>query len=94
SMEENSDDSYYGKVDGFARWLGTSVSAAFFASLERCSCINVDADGEDDEEAHERPLMLTTLPSFGSSTSSFVTANRMGTVVNPPPSTAVKNLPV
>ncbi|GFP89239.1 hypothetical protein PHJA_001067600, partial [Phtheirospermum japonicum] len=47
----------------FARWLGASVATAFFASLNQCSCVNVETDGEDEEEAHDRPLMLTDLRS-------------------------------
>ncbi|KAF3645161.1 hypothetical protein P3S67_026183 [Capsicum chacoense] len=48
-----------------AIWLGTSVASAFFQSLERCSCINLNAgndcddDGCDVEETKDRPLMLT-----------------------------------
>ncbi|KAG5231484.1 alkaline/neutral invertase [Salix suchowensis] len=48
------------KLNRVADWVGTNVAAAFFASLERCSCINLNtADLEDDEEAKDRPLMLT-----------------------------------
>ncbi|CAN6444386.1 unnamed protein product [Victoria cruziana] len=48
------------KLDRMASWLGTSVASAFFASLERCSCINLSTtDAEDEEEANDRPLMLT-----------------------------------
>ncbi|KAL5719059.1 hypothetical protein ACHQM5_011891 [Ranunculus cassubicifolius] len=48
------------KLDRVANWVGTSVATAFFASLERCSCINLSTtDGEDEEEANNRPLMLS-----------------------------------
>ncbi|KAL1550671.1 hypothetical protein AAHA92_18605 [Salvia divinorum] len=40
-----------------ARWFGTSVVAAFFTSLERCACVRVDADGEED---NDDPLLITT----------------------------------
>ncbi|XP_008778504.1 uncharacterized protein LOC103698284 [Phoenix dactylifera] len=50
------------KLDRMANWVGASVSSAFFASLERCSCINLSTtDNEDEakvEEAKDRPLML------------------------------------
>lgn len=83
AMEDtNTTASCYEKVDGFARWFGTSVAAAFFASLERCSCVNVDADGEDDEEAHDRPLMLTALYSFNSTASSTTAVNHIADVNN------------
>ncbi|CAM8933642.1 unnamed protein product [Rhodiola kirilowii] len=46
-------------------WVGNSVASAFFASLERCSCINISTSDNDDdeieEEAKDRPLMLTNL---------------------------------
>ncbi|KAJ7962602.1 UDP-N-acetylmuramate--L-alanine ligase [Quillaja saponaria] len=48
------------KLDRMAYWVGTNVVSAFFASLERCACINLSTtDNEEDEEAHDRPLMLT-----------------------------------
>ncbi|KAL9397047.1 hypothetical protein Peur_011300 [Populus x canadensis] len=48
------------KLDRVASWVGVNVASAFFASLERCSCINLNTtDLEDDEEARDRPLMLT-----------------------------------
>ncbi|KAL5792208.1 hypothetical protein ACOSP7_000802 [Xanthoceras sorbifolium] len=48
------------KLDRVAYWVGTNVATAFFASLERCSCINLSTtDPEDDEEAKDRPLMLS-----------------------------------
>ncbi|EEF39031.1 uncharacterized protein LOC8263491 [Ricinus communis] len=49
------------KLDRVASWVGSNVASAFFASLERCSCINLNtADPEDDdEEAKDRPLMLS-----------------------------------
>ncbi|KAL5988535.1 hypothetical protein ACLOJK_036300 [Asimina triloba] len=51
-------------LDRMANWVGASVASAFFASLERCSCINlsttdIDDDNVDEEEAKDRPLMLT-----------------------------------
>ncbi|XP_011625406.1 uncharacterized protein LOC105421079 [Amborella trichopoda] len=49
------------KLDRMANWVGTSVASAFFASLERCSCITLNTTDmeEDEEEAKDRPLMLT-----------------------------------
>lgn len=95
-MDNANGASYYDKVDGLARWFGMSVVAAFFASLERCSCVNLttfDTDDDDmDEEAKDRPLMLTTFPSFGSTTSSVAANHNNVNLANPPPS--VENLPV
>ena len=75
----------YEKLDGLARWFGTSVASAFFASLERCSCVNLntsESDDEDEEEAKDRPLMVSTLPSHLES---------CPPATNP---TSVENLPV
>uniref|UniRef100_A0ACD5YY82 Uncharacterized protein n=1 Tax=Avena sativa TaxID=4498 RepID=A0ACD5YY82_AVESA len=51
------------KLERYAIWLGGGVAAAFFSSMEQCSCIHlhtVDDDGDDDpEEAKDRPLMLS-----------------------------------
>ncbi|MCL7051413.1 hypothetical protein MKW94_029156 [Papaver nudicaule] len=50
------------KLEWMATWVGTSVASAFFASLERCSCINLsttDLEDDEEEEAKDRPLMLT-----------------------------------
>lgn len=56
---------------GFMKCVGASVATAFFASLERCSCINISTtDSDVDEEANDRPLMLTKFPSFASQASS------------------------
>ncbi|GKV10398.1 hypothetical protein SLEP1_g21769 [Rubroshorea leprosula] len=45
-----------GKLDGVAMWLINGVAAAFFASLERCSCIRI-ATEEDGDEANDVPLI-------------------------------------
>eukprot|EP01018_Ginkgo_biloba_P016764 Gb_41245 [translate_table: standard] len=46
------------KLDRVAGWVGASVASAFFASLERCSCINLSTtDNEDEEEAKDMPLI-------------------------------------
>ncbi|MFS7932066.1 hypothetical protein Hanom_Chr04g00363391 [Helianthus anomalus] len=55
------------KIDRVANWIGNSVASAFFTSLERCSCINLSTSHDEiedaydgyDEEAKDRPLMLT-----------------------------------
>lgn len=52
------------KIEGIASWLGTSVASAFFASLERCSCINLSTTDveDDDDEAKDRPLIFLSKP--------------------------------
>ncbi|TYI14839.1 hypothetical protein ES332_A08G149000v1 [Gossypium tomentosum] len=47
------------KQDRMATWVGASMASAFFASLERCSCINLSTtDFDDEKEAKDRPLMF------------------------------------
>ncbi|KAE8685142.1 U-box domain-containing protein 30 [Hibiscus syriacus] len=47
------------KLDRMFSWVGTSMASAFFASLERCSCINLSTtDFNDEEEAKDRPLIF------------------------------------
>jgi hypothetical protein len=49
-------------LDRVAYWVGSNVATAFFASLERCSCINLsttDLDDDFDNENDDRPLMLS-----------------------------------
>ncbi|CAL5204809.1 unnamed protein product [Lathyrus oleraceus] len=46
-----------GKLDGVAMWFVNGVTMAFFASLNRCSCIRI-ATKEDSEDANDLPLMF------------------------------------
>ncbi|KEH18620.1 hypothetical protein MtrunA17_Chr8g0346591 [Medicago truncatula] len=78
-MSNNSNNNACGliscdKLDRVANWVGTNVASAFFASLERCSCINLTTtDIEDDNNNDDLPLMVTTpvshLPFEGPTTS-------------------------
>ncbi|CAL9081048.1 hypothetical protein MUK42_28240 [Musa troglodytarum] len=45
-----------GRLDRVAAWVGGSIATAFFASLERCSCINIATDDDRDED-NDVPLM-------------------------------------
>ncbi|GMI82717.1 hypothetical protein HRI_001941000 [Hibiscus trionum] len=45
-----------GKLDGVAIWFINGLATAFFASLERCSCIRI-ATEDDGEEANDVPLI-------------------------------------
>ncbi|CAM0875490.1 unnamed protein product [Alopecurus aequalis] len=48
-------------LDRVAGWVGGGIAAAFFASLERCSCVNVRThDDLDDDEQRDSvaPLMF------------------------------------
>ncbi|KAI0493593.1 hypothetical protein KFK09_023712 [Dendrobium nobile] len=60
SVVENGGDTSYDKLESMATWVGTSISSAFFASLERFSCINLstsDLDEDIEEEAKDLPLV-------------------------------------
>ncbi|GMI78473.1 hypothetical protein HRI_001516600 [Hibiscus trionum] len=47
-----------GKLDGVAMWFVNGVATAFFASLQRCSCIHIaTVEEEDGEEANDVPLI-------------------------------------
>ncbi|CAN0840884.1 hypothetical protein LINGRAHAP2_LOCUS2983 [Linum grandiflorum] len=50
-----------------ASWVSTTVISAFFSSLERFSCVNIqtaDID-DDDDEGDVRPLRLYSTSSHG-----------------------------
>ncbi|CAF1745639.1 hypothetical protein Bca4012_043847 [Brassica carinata] len=65
STASNLSTASFEKIDQAASWVGTTVISAFFASLERFSCVNLstsDDDDEDDDESHSRPLALSPAP--------------------------------
>ncbi|KAF5795444.1 hypothetical protein HanXRQr2_Chr08g0339751 [Helianthus annuus] len=69
---ENSSIISYEKLEGIATWVGSNVASAFFASLDRFSCVNVttsdsDDENENEEEAKDHPLILSNLPASDSS---------------------------
>uniref|UniRef100_A0ACD6A686 Uncharacterized protein n=1 Tax=Avena sativa TaxID=4498 RepID=A0ACD6A686_AVESA len=47
-------------LDRVAGWVGGGIAAAFFASLERCSCVNVrtNDDLDDDEQRDSVALLM------------------------------------
>ncbi|KAK9724843.1 hypothetical protein RND81_05G102400 [Saponaria officinalis] len=50
-----------GKLLTVATYVGASVVSAFFASLERCSCINLTtSDIDEDDEDDDRRLMFSS----------------------------------
>ncbi|MFS7961692.1 hypothetical protein Hanom_Chr08g00718111 [Helianthus anomalus] len=62
---ENSRIISYEKLEGLANW----VASAFFASLDRFSCVNVTTsdENENEEEAKDHPLVLSNLTASDSS---------------------------
>ncbi|KAK9740474.1 hypothetical protein RND81_03G038300 [Saponaria officinalis] len=44
------------KLDGVAMWVINGLATAFFASLERCSCVHVNTV-EDADDVNELPLI-------------------------------------
>ncbi|XP_020573046.1 uncharacterized protein LOC110019640 [Phalaenopsis equestris] len=60
---ENGGDTSSEKVESMATWVGTSIASAFFASLERFSCINIstsDLDDEIEENSKDYPLVSSS----------------------------------
>jgi hypothetical protein len=57
SSQTSSAGNCSGKLDGVAMWFVNGVTMAFFASLNRCSCIRI-ATEEDSEDANDLPLMF------------------------------------
>jgi len=48
-------------LDRVASWVGGGIAAVFFASLERCSCVNVRTHDDlldDEQRDSEAPLMF------------------------------------
>ncbi|EAY91367.1 hypothetical protein OsI_12986 [Oryza sativa Indica Group] len=45
-------------LDRVAGWVGGGIAAAFFASLERCSCVNVRTHDELDDETRDSEALL------------------------------------
>ncbi|KAF5739844.1 hypothetical protein HS088_TW12G01055 [Tripterygium wilfordii] len=44
------------RLDGVAMWFINGLASAFFASLERCSCIRITTE-DDGDDANEAPLI-------------------------------------
>ncbi|KAE9587251.1 hypothetical protein Lal_00004422 [Lupinus albus] len=75
--------------NGMASWIGTNLATAFFASLERCSCINLSTSDDNDDA----PLIF----SASSSSVAFSDQLPVSDPSPPPPinnSNDVANLPV
>ncbi|EEF43406.1 conserved hypothetical protein [Ricinus communis] len=53
-------------LNNVANWVSATVISAFFSSLERFSCVNIATNDPDDddneEEAKDRPLALSSNP--------------------------------
>ncbi|KAK9665212.1 hypothetical protein RND81_14G097900 [Saponaria officinalis] len=71
-----------------ANYLGASVVAAFFTSLERCSCINLTTSDIDDDDADDRRLM------FAASTRHDDPRHSLPPPLPAPPAPAIESLPV
>lgn len=53
-------------VEGLVGWLFHGVAVAFFSSLQRCSCVNIDTRDEIDDDS-DNYLMAAADP-YGDST--------------------------
>ncbi|XP_014509645.1 uncharacterized protein LOC106768817 [Vigna radiata var. radiata] len=90
-MDNNGSD---WKIDQVAMWLGSTVSSAFFSSLERFSCVNVatsDPDNDDDDEDY---YSTTTATPTAATTPTAINSNPASAPVNAEKTNDVSNLPV
>ncbi|RCV41509.1 hypothetical protein SETIT_9G141400v2 [Setaria italica] len=66
-------------LDRVAGWVGGGIAAVFFASLERCSCVNVRTHDDlldDEQRDSEAPLMFDG--GNGNSTAGIAGVERRG----------------
>ncbi|KAI3491234.1 hypothetical protein L1887_44481 [Cichorium endivia] len=66
------------KVDGVAMWLMNGVANAFFASLQRCSCIRIATVDDHEEDSNDLPLIFNdgNLRHPGNTTTSWRKRNK------------------
>lgn len=78
-MENNGSLISREKLDQMATWVGSTVSSAFFSSLERFSCVNVatsDPDNdEDDDDDYSVSTTATTTTTVDNPNSSVQNTN-------------------
>ncbi|GJM96177.1 hypothetical protein PR202_ga12990 [Eleusine coracana subsp. coracana] len=68
-------------LERVAGWVGGGIAAVFFASLERCSCVNVRTQDDlldDEQRDSEAPLMFDDGNGIVSSTASGASVARRG----------------
>ncbi|QCD85161.1 uncharacterized protein LOC114177052 [Vigna unguiculata] len=90
-MDNNGSD---WKFDQVAMWLGSTVSSAFFSSLERFSCVNVatsDPDNDDDDDDY---YSTTAATPTAATTPTASNSNPPSAPVNAEKTNDVSNLPV
>ncbi|KAK7399072.1 hypothetical protein VNO78_10247 [Psophocarpus tetragonolobus] len=94
TMENNGNLISREKIDQVAMWLGSTVSSAFFSSLERFSCVNVatsDPDNDDDDDDYYSTTTTTPTAAATSTTAAPPSVSAEVTVEKP---NDVSNLPV
>ncbi|KAI9097580.1 hypothetical protein K1719_025351 [Acacia pycnantha] len=75
-------------LNGMASWFGSSVASAFFASLDRWSCVNVStSDDLDDDNEDDYVSVLSNSASVNLSNTPVATPS-------PADKNDVANLPV
>ncbi|CAL0312565.1 unnamed protein product [Lupinus luteus] len=84
-------------IDHVATWVGSTVSSAFFSSLERFSCVNVTTSDPDDDDDDDDDFSTTTsiTPTATATTTTTTTTTSPPVVqVNGHNTNDVSNLPV
>ncbi|CAJ1937204.1 unnamed protein product [Sphenostylis stenocarpa] len=90
-MENNGSD---WKIDQVAMWLGSTVSSAFFSSLERFSCVNLATSDPDNDEDDDDYYSTTSATPTAASIAANSTADPPSVPVNAEKANDVSNLPV
>ncbi|KAL1326389.1 hypothetical protein HN51_036478 [Arachis hypogaea] len=86
-----------GSIASVANWFGSTVSSAFFSSLERFSCVNVStSDPEEDDDLDDFSSVASPTASVSTPTAAATntTPNPPSDKVNGQKSNDVANLPV
>jgi len=67
-------------LDRVAGWVGGGIAAVFFASLERCSCVNVRTHDDllDDEQRDSEAPLMFDVDGNGNSTAGATGVERRG----------------
>ncbi|TKY60757.1 Trehalase 1 [Spatholobus suberectus] len=96
-MENNGSLISKEKIDQVAMWLGSTVSSAFFSSLERFSCVNIatsDPDNDDDDDDDYYSTTAATPTAASTATAVNHNTNPPSAEINGQNTNDVSNLPV
>ncbi|KAK7358486.1 hypothetical protein VNO77_00414 [Canavalia gladiata] len=97
-MENNGSLISKEKFDQVATWVGSTVSSAFFSSLERFSCVNIATsdpdDIDDDDDYYSTTAATPTAATTPTANANAATTDPPSVQVNGHNTNDVSNLPV